>query len=333
MKPASPAALAIMSGGKYMCAGMYDITLQNGSVAHYTDFDVPFAASVFGVNVVNTYLTGLTMSRGAITTEVGLSSQEMELTISPQPDNPAGVITFQGYPLAQACRIGLLDNATVLYSKLFMNVPAPGALIDTSPQGIAWYAGTVGDIEPAGRLSVLLKIGNGGQYLTGQMPRNTFQPACSHTLYDPGCTLSQAAFTLSGTVITSINNGNFNTSLGQAAGYFDQGVIKWTSGNNQGFSGTVRQYGPFNGNVQVVLAFPFPVSVGDTFTIFPGCDHTQSTCKNKFNNIPHFKGYPYVPVTETLYDGGTSNPPNPVAPAVQAGSIVGSYPSGRILKQ
>jgi hypothetical protein len=330
MKTASASALSVMSGGIYAMAELYDITLQNGLTYHFTSFDVPLKVAIFPSTTVNQYLTGMTIKRGAITQEVGLSVQELEITVSPQPDNPAGQALIGGYNIAQACRYGLLDNAIVLFSKLFMSIPANGHQYDTSPAGVAWYQGNVGDIEPVGALSCVIKCATGAQYLTTQMPRNLYQAGCSHTLFDAGCTLSQATFTKSGTVTGVTNTGNFNTSLTDADGYYNLGVMKWTSGNNQGFSGTVRQYAHANGNVQVVLPFPFAVQNGDAFTVYPGCDHTQATCQTKFNNIPHFKAYPFVPVTETLYDGGSSNPVNPSYVATPAGNKAGSFISSHI---
>lgn len=34
---------------------------------------------------------------------------------------------------------------------------------------------------------------------------------------------------------------------------------------------------------------------GDAFTVYQGCDHTPGTCRSKFNNLPNFRGFPYVP--------------------------------------
>jgi uncharacterized phage protein (TIGR02218 family) len=36
-------------------------------------------------------------------------------------------------------------------------------------------------------------------------------------------------------------------------------------------------------------------ATGDTFTVYQGCDHTPGTCSSKFNNLPNFRGFPYVP--------------------------------------
>lgn len=39
---------------------------------------------------------------------------------------------------------------------------------------------------------------------------------------------------------------------------------------------------------------------GTPIKIYPGCDHQFSTCQAKFHNTTHFRGEPYVPVSETL---------------------------------
>lgn len=52
-----------------------------------------------------------------------------------------------------------------------------------------------------------------------------------------------------------------------------------------------------------MFAFSFPFwnapAVGDMFVVTAGSDHSQDTCTNKFNNLVHFRGFPYVtqPIT------------------------------------
>jgi hypothetical protein len=38
-----------------------------------------------------------------------------------------------------------------------------------------------------------------------------------------------------------------------------------------------------------------PVEPGDTFSVLVGCDHTPTTCQNKFGNRINFGGTPFVP--------------------------------------
>ena len=48
------------------------------------------------------------------------------------------------------------------------------------------------------------------------------------------------------------------------------------------------------------MPLPNVPAVGDTFSVFPGCDKTKTTCAGKFSNIARFRGFPFVPVPETI---------------------------------
>lgn len=332
MKQASAAALAILAGGKYLRADLYDLTLTTGATSFFTGYETPLTSAVFPSGTTHNYLSGFTITRGSTTQSVGLDAQELELTIAPKWDNPGGQPLIAGYPLVQAARLGILDNASILYSKLFMNFPSAGARLDTSPGGIGWLKGVVADMD-IGRFAVMVKVSSNILVLNQvQMPKNLYQGACVHTVYDAGCTLLKATFTSTGSITAVTSSSNFNTSLTQASGFFDLGVITFTSGANNGFSATIKQFIHASGNLQANLPFPAAIGIGDTFSIYPGCNHLQATCTTKFNNLIHFKATPYVPVPETLYDGGTSNPPAAVATGKQRGSTLGSAVGGQIIQ-
>ena len=47
----------------------------------------------------------------------------------------------------------------------------------------------------------------------------------------------------------------------------------------------------------VTLSAPIPgLKAGDAFEAYPGCDHTLSTCADKFGNQLNYGGFPYIPV-------------------------------------
>jgi uncharacterized phage protein (TIGR02218 family) len=322
VKSASTAAQAILAAGEYLKAELYQITLATGASYYFTDFDIPLTAAIYPSGTSYTYQTGLTIERGTLTQAVGLDVKEMELTLTPQGDSPNAPILIAGYSLLQAARLGLLDSATVTMSKLFMNYPVLAATLDTSPGGVLWYVGRVNEID-LNRLSLTLKVNSRLELLTVQMPRNTWQTGCVHSVYDAGCTLLKSAFTVSGTVGTSPNASQFNTSLTQADHWFEMGVLTFTSGVNNGFSAAVKTYLHSGGAISLRLPFPATPSAGDTFTVYPGCDGQQATCSGKFSNLAHYRGYPYIPVPETTLDGGTSNPPLQT-PGSQAGAIIGA---------
>ncbi len=87
-----------------------------------------------------------------------------------------------------------------------------------------------------------------------------------------------------------------------ASGYFALGVIEFTSGANAGLSRSVSTYvnGPSsNKTLNIVPPLPQTPTPGDSFTVYPGCDKRLSTCINKFNNLVHFGGFPWIPEPTT----------------------------------
>jgi uncharacterized phage protein (TIGR02218 family) len=43
---------------------------------------------------------------------------------------------------------------------------------------------------------------------------------------------------------------------------------------------------------------PEPIAVGDTFTVTAGCDKRFATCRDRFDNVLNFRGYPHIPGNE-----------------------------------
>jgi hypothetical protein len=330
VKQASPQTLAILASGQYILAELYAITLVTGQSYYFTDFQVPLTSAVYRGPAAQTYLTGITITRETITQKAGIEAGNMAVTLAPQPDSPNAPILIAGYPLHQAAANGFLDGATVSMAKLFMNPPIPPAFLNPAASGgaVGWFLGTVQNVE-MDRVSVTLTVDDYLAYLGNQqMPRILYSPGCFHQVYDAGCTLLKSSFTVSGTIASAGDGAHFTTNLTQADGYFNLGVLTFTSGTNNGRSGTVSLFKHASGAFSMNFPFPVAPGVGDTFSVYPGCDLQQSTCSGKFANLAHFSGQPYIPTPETILDGGTDNPPLQT-PGAQAGQIIGSQPTGR----
>lgn len=319
MKTASTATLNILASGSYVVYDLYQFSLTGGQVLYVADSDFPL--TVGG----QLYQHGLVIARGDLKQSCDLSVQSMKLDIAPQLDIPGGPPTIGGFPFLAAVRQGFFDSATVQYSRLYLVPPSPGNYNwpDTSPGAVPWFNGVIADTS-CGRLKATFSVNNTIELLNVQMPRNLVQAGCSHMLYDAGCTLLKSSFRVSGAMTGTPSVLAFDTNLTQADHYFDLGVITMTSGVNNGISRTVRTSLNASGYVQILLPFNTAPSAGDTFTILPGCDKQQSTCTTKFSNLAHFRGMPYVPVPETIYDGSsaTSVPSTlqPIGPGSGAGS-------------
>jgi uncharacterized phage protein (TIGR02218 family) len=85
-------------------------------------------------------------------------------------------------------------------------------------------------------------------------------------------------------------------------------VVAWLTGANAGTKSDVQNNLTATGQVSLVLTPAYPISVGDTFTVLPGCDKKVTTCKNKFANLVNFRGEAYSPPPNlnplTAYSGG-----------------------------
>jgi hypothetical protein len=82
------------------------------------------------------------------------------------------------------------------------------------------------------------------------------------------------------------------------SGYFEHGVITFTSGLNAGISREVKSYAP--GTIVLQLPFPYQSAIGDGYTMTAGCDKANTTCKVKFSNLLNFRGEPHLPGIDKL---------------------------------
>ncbi len=321
MKSASAATLAILATGRYVIANLYQIDLANGAGTVYlTSADTDLTISG------NTYSSNLVIERGAFTQKIGLEVGTLDLTIYPRFDTGLSHTLFSGFNILQATNLGILDNARVTWSKAFL-----ASWADTSPGLVVWNQFRVNNAQ-AGRQFAQLRLATDVEILNVPMPKNIVQSGCIHTLFDAGCGLNPASFQISGAVTGSPTVSTISTNLTQANGYFDLGRMTFTSGVNNGLKRAVKSYVNASGQLTLIAPLPAAPTAGDTFTILPSCQKTQAACSNTnpalgpaFNNLVRFRGYPYVPVPETLYDGGVSAN-NAVAPTggSQGGSVVGS---------
>lgn len=277
MKSASGSLVTYLrTATAFFVADLWKIILANGTTLYWTSAATTIATSS------GTYSAGPVIERGPIRTKVGLEVDSLEVTLK----GPA--IQILGLAMPQAAGNGALDGARVELRRIVM--PTFG---DTSKGDFIAFAGRVSTVNPSST-EVRLSIKSDLELLNVQMPRNVYQPGCSRTLFDSGCGKLRAAYQKTATV-TGGDRYTVNTSLPDPGGWFDLGVITFTSGPNAGVSRTVKSFqsGTFT------LALPLPYAAAGSITAVPGCDKTKSTCQSKFNNLAAFRGFPFVPKPET----------------------------------
>ncbi|QDF14262.1 gene transfer agent [Dinoroseobacter phage vB_DshS-R4C] len=117
-------------------------------------------------------------------------------------------------------------------------------------------------------------------------------------LGDHRCKLALGPWQSAATVIEADGADLIVSGLDEtASNIFDRGVLDWTGGANAGTGSDIRVARPVAGGVRVSLwsAPPFPITAGDTANATVGCDRTADTCRNRFDNLANFRGFPLMP--------------------------------------
>ena len=125
--------------------------------------------------------------------------------------------------------------------------------------------------------------------LTGEIPSVYYQNMCNHVLYDDRCKLVKASYQQD-TTITAINDGIITVADdGFADGFLSAGeMINTTKNERRLIIDNVADV------VTVNFTF-FNAEIGDSVSLFVGCNHSFTACKDKFSNSLNYGGFPYIP--------------------------------------
>lgn len=130
-----------------------------------------------------------------------------------------------------------------------------------------------------------------------RVPRWLYQTQCNHMLYDAFCGINPDGFTIPGAIgsVTGLVVV-VPEAASQADGYYNGGYLR--DGDTFVFIQT------HVGSSLTLLATSPSLLPGDAVTLTAGCDRTRGTCVAKFNNLPNFMGFPYIP-DKNPYEGLT----------------------------
>jgi len=94
----------------------------------------------------------------------------------------------------------------------------------------------------------------------------------------------------------------FTSLAGYAPGWFERGRFEVLTGSAQGLQGAVKWDRTLEGvrEIELWLALRADLQPGDIVRLEAGSDGTLETCKNKFNNVVNFRGFPFIPGEDWL---------------------------------
>jgi len=120
--------------------------------------------------------------------------------------------------------------------------------------------------------------------------RRRYQRLCPYALYDEECGVDPANFQVSDSINAIASNTVTATAFsGKPDGWFVGGYVEAGSGPER------RSIVAHSGDTLTLTAPLLEPQAGDPIDAYAGCDHTKSTCKDKFNNIANHGGLPWIP--------------------------------------
>lgn len=281
MKSASGSLITLLNTStQFVMADLFEFQTVSG-YSRYSGSDVDV---VYNGN--NYSSIGPLMKRSGTRSNVGLETDTMRMTVYASPSH-----LLEGLPFVTAAAGGALDGARVTLYRAFLS---DWSQAPSNVGGIVMFSGRVSDVTVS-RTRVEINVKSDIEVLSTKLPRNLYQPPCVNTLFDSACGVLRSGFLINGTA-TGGTTSYVTSALAQAAGWFDQGTLKFTSGANVGIKRTVKGFA--SGRFDFALPLPYAPIAGDTFQTLPGCDKTQSTCNTKFSNTAHNTMFPYIPAAE-----------------------------------
>lgn len=276
MKTASTALKAHLAGSTLTICTLWKITRKDGTVFGFTDHDqnVPYSGT--------TYLAATGYTPSSIKTTAQLSVDNLEV------QSMLDSVTITESDL----QAGLWDYAQVLIQIVNYADLTMGSMI--------LRQGWLGQVK-TGRFNFIAELRGMMQPLQQTIGR-VYSPACDAALGDTRCSVNLANFTVTGNV-TSVTNARQFISVARTenTGYFDGGLVTWTSGLNNAYRMEVKTF--ITGEFVLQQMMPNAIQVGDTYSISAGCDKLRATCVAKFNNIVNFRGFPDLPGQDAMISG------------------------------
>lgn len=194
-----------------------------------------------------------------------------------------GALTVNGIS-REAIAAGLFDHATVYLFRTLWDDP----LEDDEPLAKGYWGKA--ELRDHSYQVEWISLSSLLDQRIGRVHSHT----CDADLGDSRCKVNLANFTHAGTVTAVTDRATFSGDTGQPDDYYGSGLVTFTSGANAGIAREVATY--TGGQFGMWQAFPFAISIGDTFDAQAGCrKRFEADCGPKFDNQVNFQGFPFIP--------------------------------------
>lgn len=122
----------------------------------------------------------------------------------------------------------------------------------------------------------------------------SYSDNCRAEFGDYRCKLKLTDFTKNSSITKVISNNEFiDDQLLERDGYYNNGIIEFISGKNQGVRVEIINY--FANKITLSIPTIYNLEVNDQYLIQNICNKTISNCAKQFNNAINFRGEPNIP--------------------------------------
>jgi uncharacterized phage protein (TIGR02218 family) len=242
---------------------------------------------------------------------VGFTDHDRTLTFDGVDHEPESGLDASAAVANAGLQVGGLDVTGAFASEKIAEADLEAGLYDNA-QVETWLVnwvdpsqrhlmrkGSIGEVRRAGQ-SFTAEIRSLSHALD-QVRGRTFRATCDADLGDQRCTidLASADWTASAAVTATDGFVRLGALLpgDRPTGFFDQGVLMFTTGTNAGRKSEVLRHvrDDDGDHVELWQAMVEAIVVGDAFTVSAGCDKRFSTCRDRFDNAVNFRGFPQMP--------------------------------------
>lgn len=230
--------------------------------------------------------------------------------------NSSAVQSSSGLSVDNVDFDAIIDDDTItvadLKRGLFNNAYVEVLLVDfknlATGNKVVLKVGALGDVSVKDNGSYYAEVRGLSSRLQNRIGL-VYTPLCNaRQLGDSRCNFPLAGSSFVTSAVTVVDNRTFtHTSSVQTTGYFNHGIVEWLSGSaNNGAKIEVKSYTVSAGVGTFVLQLPMPKNIltGDSFRAIRGCDRRFETCKNTFNNVVNFRGFPHLPGLDEMLKSG-----------------------------
>jgi uncharacterized phage protein (TIGR02218 family) len=273
-----PSSLKRSVTGKVVkIATLWDIRRKDGTNFFFTDHDrqIEFEGNV--------YLPSSQATTSAVQRQPNLNPNNLEVV---------GYITNDAITDTDL-RLGLFRDADVIERMVDWRKPWAGALYTAN-----WTIGEAKFTSETWEVQI-----RDLAYRLSQKVGRIADRGCQHELGDAICRVNIPSLTVAASITTVVESRRtFFTSIfaGVGNGYYNNGIITFTSGLNNGVKRMIKDHTEADGKIELYTRTDKAVAVSDTFTLSPGCDYEKTTCIGRFANLVNFGGFSYIPGNDRM---------------------------------